>query len=319
MKRFKIFPLLLALTAVTVVVSWVAAMEDGMNANRHLTDSDQVRDMVHHPAFVEFGEHLLPRPQDAQSSLPLRDVGRLMPWHGHVRSDVVLKALNRMIADIFAGQSVFYSFYADKRKRNETGLFYFRGKPGAPFAVICPGGGFAYVGSLHEGFPLAEVLSGKGYNAFVLQYRTGGEDVACEDLAAALTWIFDHADELGVMTKGYSLWGGSAGARMAANIGSHGVKAFGGGSIPGPATVIMAYTGHSRYTKDDPPTFATVSADDPIASPHVMERRIESLKQAGIATELRLYHHAGHGFGTGKGTDAEGWIEHAVRFWEKQW
>lgn len=289
-----------------------------MNANRRLTDSDRVRDMVNHPAFAGFGEHLVPRPQDAQSPLPLRHVGRLMPWHGHVRSDVVLKALNRMIADISTGRTVFYSFYADERKRNETGLFYFRGKPGAPLAVICPGGGFAYVGSLHEGFPLAEVLSRKGYNAFVLQYRTGGEDVACEDLAAALTWIFDHAGELGVTTCGYSVWGGSAGARMAANIGSYGVEAFGKGGIPRPATVVMAYTGHDRYTKDDPPTFATVSADDPIASPRVMERRIKTLKEAGIAAELRLYRHAGHGFGTGEGTDAEGWMEHAIRFWEQQ-
>jgi hypothetical protein len=30
--------------------------------------------------------------------------------------------------------------------------FFFRGKPGAPFAVIAPGGGFAYVASVHEGF-----------------------------------------------------------------------------------------------------------------------------------------------------------------------
>ena len=68
-------------------------------------------------------------------------------------------------------------------------MFFFRGKPGAPFAVISPGGGFSYVGSIHEGFPLAVALSQKGYNAFVLQYRVGGETIACEDLAAALSYI----------------------------------------------------------------------------------------------------------------------------------
>lgn len=318
MKRLKIYFLLLALVSIITGASWVGATEDVMNASRLLTDSDKVRDMVNHPAFAGFGEHLVPRPQDAQSGLQLRDVGRLMPWHGNVQPDVVVSALNRMIADVLAGQTVFYNYYTNEQKRRETGLFYFRGKPGAPFAVICPGGGFAYVGSLHEGFPLAQVLSDKGYNAFVLQYRTGGEDVACEDLAAALTWIFTHADKLGVSTSGYSVWGGSAGARMAANIGSYGAEAFGGGNISRPATVVMAYTGHGRYTKNDPPTFATVSADDPIASPHTMERRIEALKQAGIKTEFRLYRHAGHGFGTGAGTDAEGWMEHAIRFWENQ-
>lgn len=114
---------------------------------------------------------------------------------------------------------MFYSFYDAPQKQRYTGLFFFRGKKGAPFALICPGGGFAYIGSLHEGFPLAEELSRMGYNAFVLQYRTGGEAVACEDMAAAVSWIFAQADTLGVSTKNYSVWGGSAGARMAANLG----------------------------------------------------------------------------------------------------
>lgn len=302
----------------SVVSSARGNTEDDMGEYARLTEEDTVADMVNHPALAGFGDHLVPRPEDAQSNLPLREVGRLMPWHSHVRPHVVLQAVNRMIADVFAGKKVFYSFYEEQHKRARTGLFCFRGKRGAPFALIFPGGGFAYVGSLHEGFPLAESLSRKGYNAFVLQYRTGGEVVACEDMAAALSWIFDHADELDVTTSGYSVWGGSAGARMAANLGSCGAAAFGGSDIPRPAAVIMAYTGHSRYTKADPPTFAVVSSDDPIASPHTMERRINALKLAGIRAEFRLYHHAGHGFGTGSGTDAEGWMEHAVHFWEQQ-
>lgn len=292
--------------------------EGDMNEPTWLTESDTIADMVNHPAFTGFGEHLIPRPQDAQSRLPLSEVGRLMPWHSHVQPHIVLQAVNHMIADISAGKTVFYSFYEEQQKRAHTGLFYFKGKPGAPFALLCPGGGFAYVGSLQEGFPLAEALSRKGYNAFVLQYRTGGETTACEDMAAALFWIVDHANSLDVTTDGYSVWGGSAGARMAANLGSYGAAAFGGRDIPRPAAVVMAYTGHGRYTEADPPTFAVVSADDPIASPRTMERRVDALKRAGITAEFYLYHHAGHGFGTGDGTDAEGWMEYAVHFWEQQ-
>ena len=33
-------------------------------------------------------------------------------------------------------------------------------------------------------------------------------------------YIYDHADELGLKRDGYSLWGGSAGARMAATFGN---------------------------------------------------------------------------------------------------
>lgn len=177
-----------------------------------LTESDTVADMVNHPAFAGFGEHLVPRPGDAQSRLPLREVGSLMPWHSHVRPGIVTAALNRMINDAMTGKAVFYPFYTEGEKQERTGLFYYRGKPGAPFALIFPGGGFSYVGSLHEGFPLADVLSRKGYNAFVLQYRTGSQAVAYEDMAAALSWIFHHAEELEISTQGYSLWGGSAGA-----------------------------------------------------------------------------------------------------------
>lgn len=49
-----------------------------MDEAARLAASDTIADMVRHPAFAGFGEHLVPRPQDAQSGLPLREVGRLM-------------------------------------------------------------------------------------------------------------------------------------------------------------------------------------------------------------------------------------------------
>ena len=87
-----------------------------------------------------------------------------------------------------------------------------------------------------EGFPYAVEISKRGYNAFVLKYRAGeGGRIATEDLAAALTYIFRNASGLGVTTADYSLWGSSAGARMAAAIGSHGAARFGGATLPRPA------------------------------------------------------------------------------------
>jgi hypothetical protein len=75
-----------------------------------------------------------------------------------------------MIDNAAAGETVFNEFYTeqeqqeDPTKRN-TGLFFYRGKRGAPFAIICPGGGFEYVGTLHEGLPLASRISKKELNA----------------------------------------------------------------------------------------------------------------------------------------------------------
>lgn len=256
-------------------------------------------------------------------SMPISKIGSLLPYHSNVDPEEVVSALNRMIDDAGDGDTVFYDIYTPEEKRADpsranTGLFFFRGRPGAPFAVIAPGGGFAYVGSVHEGFPYAAEISKAGYNAFVLKYRVGsGGGVATEDLAAALSYIFRNADALGVSTADYSLWGSSAGARMAASIGSHGVAAFGGGDLPKPSTVVMAYTGHSDRTADEPPTFVVVGERDGIAPPSAMERRVNALRGAGTEVEYHRYQGLGHGFGPGTGTSAEGWIADAIRFWKK--
>jgi acetyl esterase/lipase len=105
---------------------------------------------------------------------------------------------------------------------------------------------------------------------------------------------------------------------MAANLGSYGAAAFGGDDVPQAGAVIMQYTGHSDYTKNDPPTYVCVGENDGIASWRSMEQRINALNAAGIDTEFHKYPNLGHGFGLGIGTSAEGWINDAAAFWEKQ-
>ena len=119
----------------------------------HLKASSNIRELKNHPYLKAFASHLMPRPADIDRDLKISEVSRLMPWHGYVNTKDILHSLNRLIDDCAEGKQVFFSFYEDKNRADQTGLFFFRGKPGAPFALICPGGGFAYVGSLHEGFP----------------------------------------------------------------------------------------------------------------------------------------------------------------------
>ncbi|MBN1560666.1 alpha/beta hydrolase [candidate division KSB1 bacterium] len=279
-------------------------------------------DIVNHPAFKEFGELLLTRDNNAAFyGTQLLNVGSLMPYHSHVEPLIVLAAINHMIDEVNDGKTVFYDFYSHEQKQQDpgkknTGLFFFRGKPDAPFALVCPGGGFSYVGSLHEGFPLALEISNKGYNAFVIRYRIGSEQLATEDLAAVIAYIFRNAETLGVSTNDYALWGGSAGARMVGDIALDGVSAYGGGNLPKPATAVIAYTGQSTYSSDFSPAFITVAANDGIVNVNTVETRVENLRSAGVEVEYRRYESAGHGFGLGTGTDAEGWIEYAITFWE---
>ena len=156
-----------------------------------------------------------------------------------------------------------------------------------------------------------------GYNAFALIYRPGA-DTACEDLARAIAFIHEHADELEVDTAGYSLWGGSAGGRMAAWLGSYGTERFGEKAYPAPAAVIVNYTGLSEVTGTEPPTYSAVGTSDGIASYRTMERRIEAIRKNGTDAMIEVFPGLPHGFGLGTGTAAEGWIGNAVAFWEKQ-
>jgi acetyl esterase/lipase len=282
-------------------------------------------DILKHPAFAGFARLVLPwddRRYDAK--MPLRNVGALLPYHTHVDPALVVSALNRMIDDVNDGRTIFYDMYTDAQKqedpsRQDTGLILFRGEPGAPFAVVAPGGGFAYVGSLHEGFPYAVQISNRGFNAFVLKYRAGrGAATATQDLAAALAYVFTNAASLGVTTTHYSLWGSSAGARMAAAIGSYGTARFGGPDLPKPSAVVLLYTGLSDVASTEPPTFVAVGDADAIAPAAIMERRVAALRRLGTELEFRKYRGVGHGFGLGQGTSADGWLEDALRFWARQ-
>ena len=262
----------------------------------HLSIDSTIQDVLVHPAFAGFGRLMLPWDDpNVDVNMRLSDIRTLLPYHTEVNPSDVVSALNQMIDDANSGRAIFYDFYtgaqkqADSTKEN-TELFFFRGQPGAPFAIVCPGGGFSYVASVHEGFPYAVEISKSGYNVFVLRYRAGlGGAVATQDLAAAISYVFRNAKTLGVGVGNYSLWGSSAGARMAASIGTHGVAFYGGDALPRPSVVVMAYTAHSEYSSEDPPTFVVVGEQDGIAPPYVMERRVSALRAAGIPVEFHKF------------------------------
>lgn len=285
----------------------------------YIRDS-RIDEVVADPAFGGRGRMLFPLNSGYWSGETLGDLD--LTWYSHIDPDCTVEMINYLKRRSLSGDSVFLDIYteaekrADPRKQN-TALVFFRGRKGMPFAVCNAGGGFAYVGAMHDSFPHALQLSKRGYNAFALIYRPGAQ-TACEDLARAISYIFAHADELGVDTADYSLWGGSAGARMAAWVGGYGPQRFGGTVVSKPCTVVMQYTGFSDYSSGAPPTYACVGDRDGIASWRTMKSRLEGMASLGIPTEFHVYPGLQHGFGLGTGTVAEGWINDAIRFWEKQ-
>jgi acetyl esterase/lipase len=286
------------------------------------TVDTKVWDVIDDPDFEGYGRLIFPADKPIDKSMTLSEVGDILTWYNYVNPDRTVEILYYMKTKAEAGEQIFYDIYTDEEKaadpaKENTGLFYFRGNPEEKFAIVNAGGGFVYVGAMHDSFPHALELSKKGYNAFALIYRPGAE-TACEDLARAIAFIHEHADELKVNTEDYSLWGGSAGARMAAWLGSYGTETFGEMEYPKPRAVIMQYTGLSVMYKNEPPTYACVGTSDGIASYRTMESRINKIKANGTDAEIQIFDGLPHGFGLGEGTIAEGWIDDAVRFWENQ-
>lgn len=294
----------------------------GMNPNESTayTADTKIADVQSDPVFGAYGRLIFPVDEGYYSGATLGELR--LTWYNGIDPDKTVEIANYMKDHAEAGETIFYDIYTAEEKaadpaKEDTGLFFFKGDPGARFAVCNAGGGFAYVGAMHDSFPHALELSKLGYNAFALIYRPGAQ-TACEDLARAISFIFEHAEELEVDTDCYSLWGGSAGGRMAAYLGTYGTAAFGGEDLPKPGTVVMQYTGHSEYGEDDPPTYACVGTSDGIASWRTMQARLDAMAALGIPTEFHAYEGLPHGFGLGTGTVAEGWLNDAVAFWEKQ-
>lgn len=291
------------------------------NANHEpFTVDTPISAVTSDPAFGDYGRLIFPVNSGYFSGDTLGDLR--LTWYNYIDSDKTVEICNYMKDHAAAGDTIFYDIYSDEEKaadsaKENTGLFFFKGNPGEKFAVCNAGGGFAYVGAMHDSFPHALELSKMGYNAFALIYRPGW-DTAMEDLARAISFIFEHAEELEVDTDCYSLWGGSAGARMAADVGSYGTAYFGGNDLPQAGTVVMQYTGHSDYQRTDPPTYVCVGTSDGIANWRTMQSRINAMDAAGIPTEFHAYEGLPHGFGLGTGTVAEGWLSDAVAFWEEQ-
>ena len=279
-----------------------------------------IQTVMDDPAFGDYGRLLFPTDDGYWSGETLGDLR--LTFYSHIDPSETVEIVNTLKERALAGETIFYDIYTDEEKaadpdKEDTGLFFFKGEPGARFAVCNAGGAFAYVGAMHDSFPHALELSKMGYNAFALIYRPGAQ-TGCEDLARAIAFLHENAEEQDIDMTDYSLWGGSAGARMAACLGTYGTEAFGEQAYPRPAAVIMQYTGLSEVTGDEPPTYCCVGTSDGIASYRTMEERVRRIQENGTDAEIEVFDGLPHGFGLGEGTVAEGWIDHAVAFWERQ-
>ena len=221
----------------TAVQGAEATLQQTAIPENYYIENSKVTEVMRDPAFGDYGHLIFPVDIAISEDLELKDVEDILPWYSEVNPKKTVEIVNYMKDRVTDGEQIFYDIYSEEEKeadpaKEDTGLFFFRGDPGVKTAIVNAGGGFMYVAAMHDSFPQALELAKNGYNAFALIYRPGA-DTACEDLARAIAYLHEHAQELQIDMTDYSLWGGSAGARMAAWLGSYGTAYFGEEEYPG--------------------------------------------------------------------------------------
>lgn len=274
------------------------------------TKESTIQQVIQDPVFYNFGHLLFPIDLNIPFSTKLKDLDQYFIWYHYMNADKTVEIVNYLHGQAKKGRQIFYPVNANKN----VGLFYFQGKENGKCAVLNAGGGFMYCGAMHDSFPHALELSKQGYNAFALIYRP---NQAMQDLSQAIAFLFEHETELKIDMHHYSVWGGSAGARMAAWLGNEGTYPFIRKQYPTPTAVIMQYTGMSSVTGQEPPTYNCVGTNDWIADYTTMLHRIQCIQRNGTDAQIDIYQGLSHGFGLGIGTNAEGWINHAIAFWKR--
>lgn len=312
-----------------------------------------LREVRKTPEFAEFAPFIMFCNEDPADDPvnPGKD-----PEDFTMKSDPVcatIEGLTVLRDNVRKGIQVAYDIYTDEEKakepdKNNTKLFFFPGEPGKPFMLVCAGGGYATVCSFLEGFPTAARLNRMGYNAFVLSYRVNEVGLLpkpTEDIAAALRLIFANADKFQVSTENYAVAGFSAGGHLTGSWGTNylGYPRFG---MPKPALLILAYGASktntdpnnfffrsmvgdnpdpemvkavdvtANVTPDYPATFLWQCKDDPLVPFEAAEAMDKALEKAGVPHMFMAFEKGGHGIGVADNTDAAGWLNHAVKFWE---
>jgi acetyl esterase/lipase len=216
--------------------------------------------------------------------------------------------------------------------------------------LVCPGGGFNILAWDLEGTEVAEWLNAIGFAAVVVKYRVptrehgdGLNDAGTMPLNAAgpvmdaqraMSLTRAHAAEWGLDPKRIGIMGFSAGGHTA------GVAALLGDGRAYPRLdsadeqscaadfALLIYpagffdkdTGrlrpHLKITKDTPPMFLAMAADDPVNCENCTVL-FTALKRAKVPAELHIFPTGGHGYGlrptaepvTGWTKLAESWLE----------
>ena len=131
------------------------------------------------PVFGDYGRLIFPVERSYYSGDTLEQLH--LTYYNNIDPDETVDICNTLRQRAADGQTIFYDIYTEDEKaadpdKADTGLFYFKGNPGAKFAICNAGGAFAYVGAMQDSFPHALELSQKGYNIVDATFYAGSSN-----------------------------------------------------------------------------------------------------------------------------------------------
>ena len=199
------------------------------------------------PELQEVKDILLINFPVLRDDMTLEEIGESAPRYD---TGSMVMAVNRLLEIKESGLSLNLPMYTPEEikavpDKAGAALTFFPGEQGAPYVVLCSGGGYVLLTNLTEAFPTAAIMNERGYNVFIVTYRTGQTGLLPkpqDDLAAAVSYIETHADELGVQKGGYAVGGYSAGGHLAGSWGTekYGFRKYG---LPAPKALFLCYPG----------------------------------------------------------------------------
>jgi acetyl esterase/lipase len=224
----------------------------------------------------------------------------------------------------------------------------------SPAVIICPGGGYAGLSIVKEGYQIAELFSKEGIAAFVLKNRLPSAEImndlpigALQDVQQAFVLVKQNAVEWGIDTTKVGVMGFSAGGHLAASastqflrpvVGTHGINIRPDFSIliypvismedslthsgskenligkNASADLVNRFSNEKNVSGKTPPTFLVHAQDDGAVKVQNSLFYYEALTKNKISSQLLIYPRGGHGFGLDNPSTQDKWFLHCIRW-----
>lgn len=189
--------------------------------------------------------------------------------------------------------------------------------------LICPGGAFQFRSTVSEGYNVANALSARGYQCFVVSYRLRpySQEVSALDLARAVRYVRANAEAYGINENDIAVVGFSAGGILCGELLLHSdgyllPTEIDPDYVPDSLDYVSAeasaighiYSFYGRLSVSDndvgtlragdlPPTFYAYGTRDPFYRQFI--QNAEACREAGVIVEEHVFENVGHGFGAG--------------------